>query len=58
VRVKLSSSIASRDIDLVEVSGASDLDVVRGLNPMRRVESAIREEALATAGMTMEGIRK
>jgi len=52
VRVKLSSSIASRDIDLLEVSGASDLDVVRGLNPMRRVEGAIREQALATAGMT------
>jgi len=52
VRVKLASSIASSDIDLLKVSCASDLDVVRGLNPMHGIEGAIGEQALAAARMT------
>lgn len=55
MRVKLASSIASRDIDLLKVSSTSDLDVVGGLNEMRRIEGAIGEQALAAVGMRAIG---
>jgi hypothetical protein len=58
VRVKLASGIASRDINLSSHQRTRDLNVVRGLNEMHAGEGAIAEQALATARMTVEGIRK
>jgi hypothetical protein len=53
VRVKLASSVACCDIDLLEVSSSSDLDVVWGLNEMHGHEGSIGEETLTAAGAAM-----
>lgn len=49
VRVKLSSRITFRNADLGEVALACDLNIVRGLDPMRAQNSTVRDQASAVS---------